>query len=220
MSDGNRIVEYATGKVEKIDNAWLRGGLQAVPYVGGTIDTWLFQFAEKAKQKRVQDALEELRQRVGALEIDVSKVDGRIEEFGYIAERTIILIAQDYRSEMRSAYAKMLANFMSSGFSELDNKELYLQYLSGMSPAHLLALAEFKRLLGDKGEVKVQPDQSVQQVISGLVSGGVEQVLAESLLNDLVTRGMVAHMQSSVIGGDTHRYTITDLGERMLELVA
>jgi hypothetical protein len=119
---------------------------------------------------------------------------------------------------MREAYVQMLAHFYSKGFSKLDNKELYLQYLSSLSPAHLVILRHFADSLQD-GELKIQPDDNPMEKIVELIGHDVDRILALSLVNDLVTRGMLAHNQQSVIGGDTHVYSVTELGKTMLKLL-
>jgi hypothetical protein len=88
--DANQAEKLIARAYEKVaDNGWLRGLIQAIPAVGGTLDTWLFQVAEKAKAERVETALNELKERVARLEADDAFIKENIEEFGYLTERAL-----------------------------------------------------------------------------------------------------------------------------------
>lgn len=219
MAKDSVVIKFVSRQTDKVDNAWLRGSLQAIPYVGSTLDTWIFQFSEKEKQRRIESELKALKKQVEKLEIDSSYINKHQEEYGFLFERGLTLIAQDYRSDMRDNYRTMLGKFLSKKFSNLDNKELYLQYLSEMTPIHLLTLKIFVDSMNEDGKLKVQPTEAKTFVTKLMVEHGIEEPLAETLVNDLVTRGMITHNQASVIGGDVHYYGVTPVGVRMLELV-
>ena len=216
MNEAKKVLTKITDR--HVDNAWLRGLIQGVPSVGSTLDTWAFQFSEEKKRERIEELLTELAKAVSTLEIDVRHVQNNIEEYGYLFERVASLVAQDYREEMRAAYRTLFAKFMSKEFSAEDNKEVYLQTLSTMTPMHIVALHVFSESINDSGKLKVQPEEK-KVFITKLVEGGIEEALADTLINDLVTRGLILHSQSSVIGGDVHNYAITEMGRRMLKLI-
>lgn len=219
-ADTGNAAEKAIAKAyEKANNAWFRGALQAVPMVGGTLDTWFFQLADATKEQRVTDALNDLRARIERLEVDSQHIQDNVEEFAYITERGIFNIAQDYREAMRAAYVKMLAHFYSKEFSDLNNKELYLQYLDSLAPIHLVMLKHLHDNLGPGGILKSQPGEAPEDKIFELVGRGIDRTLVLSLVNDLVTRGMLTHVQHTAVDGDVHTYSFTGLGETMLRLV-
>jgi len=217
MNEAKKTLAKITDK--QVDNAWLRGAIQAVPYVGSTLDTWTFQFSEEKKRKRLEELLTELAKAVDKLEIDVKHIENNIEEYGYLFERVATLTTQDYREEMRTAYRTLFAKFMSKEFSGEDNKEIYLQTLSSMTPMHIVALRVFSESVNDNGKLKVQPEEK-KAFIEKLVESGIEETIADTLINDLVTRGLILHSQSSVIGGDVHNYAIAEMGITMLLLIS
>lgn len=216
MDDIKKVLTKITDK--HVDNAWLRGAIQAIPQIGSTLDTWAFQFSEKKKRERLEELLAELAKTVDKLEIDVKHVEANVEEYGYLFERVAALSTQDYREEMRTAYRILFAKFMSKQFSGEDNKEIYLQTLSSMTPMHIAALRVFSESVNDNGKLKVQPEEK-KIFITKLVESGVDQIIADTLINDLVTRGLILHSQSSVIGGDVHDYAIAEMGRKMLQLI-
>lgn len=216
MEDPKKLLTRITDK--HVDNAWLRGLIQGIPNVGSTLDTWAFQFSEEKKRERIEQLLTELAKAVDTLEIDVKHIQNNIEEYGYLFEKVASLVSQDYREDMRTAYRILFAKFMSKEFSAEDNKDLYVQTLSTMTPMHIVALRVFSESVNDNGKLKVQPEEK-KTFITKLIESGIEEAVADTLINDLVTRGLVLHSQSSVIGGDVHNYAITEMGKRILKLI-
>jgi hypothetical protein len=216
MNEAKKTLMKLTDK--HIENAWLRGAIQVIPYIGSTLDTWTFQFSDKKKRERLEELLAKLAKAVDKSEIDLKHIEDNIEEYGYLFERVAVLTSQDYRKDMRTAYRTLFMKFMSKRFSGEDNKEVYLQTLSSMTPMHIVALRVFLESVNKNGKLKIQPEEK-KAFITKLVESGVEEIIADTLINDLVTRGLVLHSQSSVIGGDVHDYAIAEMGRKMLLLI-
>lgn len=121
MSAGKKVVDKLSKTYsQSSDNYWLRGLIEMVPYVGGTLDTWFFQFAEKEKQKRVEQSLDKLTNRLNTLEdqIDVKYIEENVEEYAFLFEKFLRYVSQEYRKELRDKFSILMSNLTTRTYSQ------------------------------------------------------------------------------------------------------
>jgi DNA-binding Lrp family transcriptional regulator len=204
------------------DNYWLRGAIQIIPAIGGTLDTWFFQFAEKEKQRRVDQSLSKLSRRINQLEeyIDVKHIEANIEEYAYLFEKFLRYVSQEYREELRTKFANVMSNLTTRTYSQQKNKDVYLSKLSEITPDHLVTLQlayDYSFVDGKQDHEKTKDVK--RHIVSKLKENGLDEALIFALLNDLQSKGLMNEVYHPTFGGGLYTNHVTALGVRMLDLV-
>lgn len=204
------------------DNYWLRGLIQIIPTIGGTLDTWFFQFAEKEKQKRVETSLEEYSRRLNELEgkIDLSYIEKNIEEYSFLFEKFLRYVSLEYRERMRKAFAILMANFSTVTYSQQQNKDVYLSKLSELSPDHLVML----KLAYEYTHIQTKPDfekakKVGEYIILEFKKKELDEAIIRGLFTDLQSKGLINEIYHPTFGGGMYSHHVTALGETILNLI-
>lgn len=227
MNKGKKTVNRLSKAVQKkysqsVDNYWLRGLIQAIPAVGGTLDTWFFQFAEKEKQKRVEQSLNEYANRLDKLEnqIDVKYIEEHIEEYAFLFEKFIKYISQEYRKELRKHFISLMVNFSSKTYSSEQAKDVYFSKLSELTPEHIVML----RLAYEYSFPEDKQDFEKTKMLRGYLIGvmkkrGFDQAMITAILTDLQSKGLLREEYHATYGGGLYTHHVTQLGIKILKLL-
>lgn len=227
MNVGKKVTNKLTKAVqdrytENSDNYWLRGLIQAIPAVGGTLDTWFFQFAEKEKQKRIEHSVSVLSQKLTQLEkhVDVEYIEQHIEEYAYLFEKFLRYVSQEYRQELRVKFATLMSNLATKSYSHQQNKDVYLSKLSEITLDHLVMLQLAHDYSFVNGKQDHEKTKTVKEhVVQELKKKGLDEALTFAILTDLQTKGLLNEVYHPTFGGGLYTYHVTALGSTILDLV-
>ena len=228
MKKSKKITKKLTKQVEErytqvSDNYWLRGLIQGIPVVGGTFDTWFFQFAEKEKQKRVELAISKFTDRLSKIEdkIDVEYIEQHIEEYAYLFEMFLRHVSLEYRKGMRNAFVSLMSNLSTKKYSNEQNKDVYLSKLSELTPDHLAML----KLAYDFTHIKTKPDfekakEVKEYVMQEFKKKNLDEALIHAIFIDLQSKGLVNRGFHNTFGGGLYSHHVTAHGKVILDLVS
>lgn len=206
---------------QSADNYWLRGLIQ-ITSIGGALNTWFFQFAEKEKQKRIELAMNDLSTRLGRLEgkINVKYIEENIEEYAYLFEKFLRYVSLEYREKMKKAFVNLMANLFTVTYSKQQNKDMYLSKLSELSPDHLTML----KLTYDYIHIQTKPDfekaKTVKEyIILEFKKKGLDEAIIHGLFTDLQSKGLINEVFHPTYGGGNYSCHTTALAKAMLDLI-
>jgi len=120
-------------------NHWLRAMVQAVPYVGGSIDTLLAGAGEKLESERVQDFLEKLDEELNRLTTRPSTLPS--EELYDLTITIIEKITRTRSAGKRKRFAILMARQIQRNV-RWDESEVVARLLGEMTDLHILVLNE------------------------------------------------------------------------------
>lgn len=219
----NKLTKMTQDKyLQESDNYWLRGFIQGIPVLGGTLDTWFFQFAEKEKQKRIESSLKKFTEKLKILEkkIDFNYIEENIEEYAFLFEKFMRYVSLEYRKKMRKAFVNLMSNLSIKTYSDRQNKDVYLSKLSELTPEHLAML----QMVYDFTNIKTKPDFEKAKKVKGyivqeFIKKNLEEALIHAIFTDLQSKGLINRVFHNTFGGGLYSYHVTKLGETMLKLV-
>lgn len=227
MQIGQKITKKLSSVVQNkysqsADNYWIRGLIQLIPEIGGTLNTWFFQFAEKEKQKRIELAIKDLSTKLNHLKgkIDVQCIEKNIEEYAYLFEKFLRYVSLEYRERMRNAFTNLMANFSTATYSKQQNKDVYLSKISELSPDHLAML----KLAYDYTHIQNKPDfekaKTVREyIILEFKKKELDEAIIRGLFTDLQSKGLINEVFHNTFGGGLYSHHVTALGETILDLI-
>ncbi|NMB83389.1 MAG: hypothetical protein GYA14_16385 [Ignavibacteria bacterium] len=204
------------------ENYWLRGLIQGVPAVGGTLDTWFFQFAEKEKQKRVESALKAFTKRISNIEdqIDVEYIEQHIEEYAFLFEKFLKYVSQEYRVNLRRKFVNLMSNLSTKEYSKQQNKDVFLSKLSELTPEHLVVLQLAYNYTFTDGKQDYEKTKTVKEyIVKELREKGLEEAIIYAILTDLQSKGLINETYHPTFGGGLYTYHVTALAVAILKLV-
>ena len=227
MQIGQKITKKLSSVVQKkysqsSDNYWLRGSIELIPGIGGTLDTWFFQFADKEKQRRIESAINDLSSKLDLVveKVDVKYIEKNIEEYAYLFEKFLRYVSMEYQEKMRKAFVNLMGNFSTVTYSKKQNKDVYFSKLSEISPDHLVML----KTAYDYSHIKTKPDFEKTKTVKEYLTlefkkRGLDEAIILGLFIDLQSKGLMNEVFHNTFGGGSYSYHVTALGETILNLI-
>lgn len=157
---------------EEVANAF-QGILKGIPYIGTTLDQWIFGRISEIRSKRILDLLEEIGEKLK------EKKSIEKEEWFALLEDAMPQIARSTSEERLRAFKNILINAsrLNSGDSEWDNSRLACDLISEIDAPGLAILAGLAKCRKSQTLLVFQPNPRI-------VDGGVDEKGIE--LNDSV----------------------------------
>jgi hypothetical protein len=118
------------------DNVWIRAAMQAVPHVGGSLDTLFAARGVFIQQKRIESLIKELHAKFQSLE---SVPPYNEEEFLDLTIRAIEASVKTRADDKRSLYANILAKHIANS-ANIEESEAALRITAELSLVHLRIL--------------------------------------------------------------------------------
>jgi phage FluMu protein gp41 len=116
----------------------LRACIQAVPNIGGPIDTLLIGKASETQQNRIKDFLEELSRQMESVENIGANLEN--EAFGDLVLSIFERVIRTRSSLKRSRFARIITKQVQEG-NEWDEAENAIRLLSGLEDIHIEVLS-------------------------------------------------------------------------------
>lgn len=138
------VDESVSGVVSKIESLGLtyserylvRASVQAIPYIGGAIDTILSGRASKIQMERIESFNKALALRMEAVEAQKFNVDLDDEAFADLIIKTFDAVARTRSSEKRLQFSEIIAN-QAMGSKPWEEAESAVRLLSELEEIHL-----------------------------------------------------------------------------------
>jgi hypothetical protein len=212
----------------------LRALIQAIPVVGGSLDTLVFSKAEQIRRRRILHYLDSVHKYIEM--IDGEKIDAAFfkTEMGLSvfehALRTAMLESVENKRERLAAFT---VNSSSKELSHRTDQIFLLQLIANMSMAHLLILLDLARKQAtcittpeerkfgrmwptDYIDKRFFHYQDVKAIVSNRLVEQQFQISANEILDGLISFNVLAFPEEyNDEGGSTLRYdcfTVTELG--------
>jgi hypothetical protein len=212
MSDKkNALTPPIESTGSEIARASLRALAGAVPMAGSALSEALSLIVNAPLQKRVHAWREEVMRRIQALEeggFDVSSLKDN-EDFASVVMDAQIAVMRSNAAEKREALTNAVLNVALKRAPEEDRLQMFMNYISDLTPWHLRLLA----LLNDPTGVSQKSGVNMTNISVGAVADLIERVFPElagkrdfyeQLGNDLTNRGL--------LGGTGFHTTMTASG--------
>lgn len=210
---------------------WFRGILQSLDVefnpsvgvklsVGQFLERFIFTQAEIIAQKRTENAIESLNQRLKKLSLDQKSLSKNIEEYARLFLRFCGMTGAQTDAELRRSYVNQLSHFFEVKYSQEKNKLFYQQLLFRLTIDHLHVLVFAEQYLGKDVGQRHENSKILREAIkSKFIKKGLDEALVHGLIKDLDSMGLVNATQSSLYGGDSHQLYMSDLGRKILEQI-
>lgn len=145
-----------TSKYSRLaDTAALRAMIQAIPYIGGSIDTLVFDKAEKIRRQRVMEYLRYIHEYVSR--IDAEKIDKsffQAEEGLAVFEQALKTVIQEAITEKRKVLAAFTVAASVNPLSRRTDHQFLLDCISRMSISQVVVLLEVA-----KRQLRIKKDE-------------------------------------------------------------
>ncbi len=141
MSEAEPNKSLATNISDKYGNqTWVRAVIQAIPYVGGSLDTLLSAQGQKWREERVQHYVEELATNISGLEQKFNDLVSKSSEETYDLIRSHIESVDRTRSELkRKRFANILLNQVERT-TDWDEPDTATRLLRNLTDPHVMVL--------------------------------------------------------------------------------
>lgn len=205
--------------VKQISLVIAKAGLNAVPWVGGSIASLLDDYMSIATERRIQEFMDTLTARVKALEGRIDEVVSNPEEFVELFKSCYLVVVRSHRSEKIQAAARVLSNaLLKEGdpeklrYFEVDH---FIRALEGLSIGALLVLGS---IVAAARQERERHGSSKPFTINlghlAEVTNEDNLSLLSGLCHELQSWGLVAIYVPQVNGRDykIHRLHLTQLG--------
>jgi|SRR5579872_725065 len=216
------------------DQTWLRGLIQAVPYIGGTLDTWMGAPSSAAQKRHVEKFMAETFEHFEKLDenvIDREFIES--EEFFILFQQMLLRAAKTHDEEKIKLLSKA---FSRAAIATVDSisRDSMIEIIDCLSPAHVLVL---RTLVANKPSAQyVTTDPGSEQPIGGFMHASVRWIsqnhpeLADLPLkiicNDLARFDLLDYErvgtfgnQDDVIAGGARGYRPNEMGQSLIEFL-
>lgn len=231
------LEEQETSKyLQSADKAALRALIQLIPYVGSSLDTMVFDKAEKIRRERVIEYLRWIHEYVA--HIDTKKMDKHFfetEQGLAVFEQALRTVVQEGIMEKRKVLAAFTVAASVNPLSRRTDQQFLLDCISRMSISQVVALLEIAkrqweikkderkhggrtwgRAWWGEGISDMHYSEVTETVKKALKEKGiVPQVSIDEIIDGLMSIGMLAYPEKVHDEGGTFRYdclVVTDLG--------
>ena len=114
-------------------------GLNAVPFVGGSLASLIDDYIPKRKEERLREFLRDLAEDVQQIQdrLDESSKDHvRTDEFAYLIEKSFRGAMESYQKEKIEAYRAILVNSLLPNAPDEDRKLFFVSLVDALTPLH------------------------------------------------------------------------------------
>ncbi len=210
---------------------WFRGILQSLDVefnpsigvklsVGQFLERFIFTQADVIAQKRTEEAIKSLNQKLKRVTLDHKHLSESVEEYGRLFLRFCGMVGAQTYEELRTAYVNQLSNFFDIEYSKEKNKLFYQQLLFRLTVDHLHVLAFAEQYLGNDTGQRHENSKTLREAIKDeFVKKGLDEALVHGLIKDLDSMGLMNATQSSLWGGDLHQLYVSNLGRKLLKQI-
>ncbi|MGB2695558.1 MAG: hypothetical protein WBD55_10265 [Dehalococcoidia bacterium] len=187
-------------------------GLNAVPFVGGSLASLIDDYIPKRKEERIRDFLEKLAEEVDGVKDRLGAETSqyvRTDEFAYLLERAFRGAVEAYQEDKIRAYRAVLVNSLLPDAPDEDSKLFFLSLVESLTPLHFRIVRILRDPQGFDAETgnRVGPGDGISTsrltIMRKLMPDYAEELL-EATWRDLNVRG--------VVSTDSLRAMITDKG--------
>jgi len=209
------------------DNAWIRASLQAIPHVGGSLDTLVFVKAGKWKEARIKEFLDNFAKDMSKLkESMIDKDFLESEEFLSIFEDTVIAIIKEHKKNKRRILKKALVSTIKKEFCAQNSKSFLLEILDSLTIEQIQILKYCYEKHGDRGYDFLRNLKSKEDTDGIIVTfGELQQEFGwkngsygkMGLINDLQGRGILFDWSAGRFGYTPFFFALTDLGNELVK---
>lgn len=167
--------------------------------VGQLLERFIFTQADIIAQKRTQEAIKSLNQRLKKVNLDDKHLSESVEEYGRLFLRFCGMTGTQAYEELRTAYVNQLSNFFDIKYSKEKNKLFYQQLLFRLTVDHLHVLFFAEQYLGDDPAQRYENSKMLREAIKNeFVKKGLDEALVYGLIKDLDSMGLMSATQSSL----------------------
>lgn len=181
----NLVNKYSNNKI-------LRAGVNAIPYIGGSLDILLTSDIQRKSQERFLNFLNELESQIK--KIDEKKIDNEFlksEEFYDLFIQSSNLAVRTRLHEKTKAYAKILTSSLTSKFDTNINAEDILNIVEGLTENDIKLI----RLITEYSKLK-----DAEKMSSEIVFGaGSFYKISKDYKSDLILVGLLRLIKSSLV---------------------
>lgn len=161
-----------------------RGLVQAIPYAGGALDTWLSGPATEAQRKRIEKFIADTSAHFGDLDEKVlDKEFLKSEEFFLLFQQVLIRASRTHDLEKVELLSKA---FTRAAINNVDSisRDSMIDLIDHLSPAHILVLRTL--VANEPSAHYVTTDQASGHAIGGFMHASTEWIAQNhSELSDL-----------------------------------
>jgi hypothetical protein len=201
------------------DQVIIRAGINAIPFVGGSIDVILSSLGQKFVIKRIEDFITELKSEVELLESQKINHDFLNSEEGFdLIVKSFNSASKTRQREKLRIYAKILKNALTSGKAyEEDEPEIFLKIVEELS------IKEFKvATLLFKLKANLKPHESGRITDVVLLANENSDFDKDELVYILVRLekiGLIREHMITVLGAGGGSYKVNKLFVKFMDFI-
>jgi hypothetical protein len=193
-----------------------QAGLQALPYVGGSLSTLLFGFKQEVRLKRIETFYEDVKSKLEQIESEVPPISQHnSEELMSLIEQLNDCIEVEHLEEKREFYKNYFIRILRSPVRR-DNYDLRKLYLDILKTLTLTQLIIFQFLI-EQGKPIIDKSIVIHGTSPALILGSIEQLkmqgIVDSRLNGIqigYQSEITSHISVSQLGAAFHRFCMSD----------
>jgi len=197
-----------------------RAAINAIPYVGGTIDVLFSSIGQKFSAKRIEFFIDELKNEISHLQETTINKDYLEKEEGFdLILKGFNASARTRQKEKLILYARIIKNSLTNGREfEEDEPETFLKIVEELSVKELrVAMCLYK--------LKIKKDSNNKDKTSSdidLLSKDYPEFDKDELVSILVRiekSGLIKEVVSVIVGYAGGNYTITQLFKKFVVFI-
>lgn len=199
------------------DNLLLRTAIQALPYVGGPIDTLLSGKASKIQQARIECFLDETNKKLQTIEkekIDYEFIES--EEFFSIFQNLLEKVIRTYEKEKIEIFSNIFVNSIVKENSKTYYKEGFIDMVFNLSALHIKILRFFYHRHNVLRSLGIEYT-SVDEISKELGLGN--NIQAEKFCNDLMRYGLIYDWGVGRYNYVRGRYSMTPYASHFVKFI-
>lgn len=215
----NRALEAALDRYQTL--TLLRTAIQAIPYIGGPLDTLLCGKGAKVQERRFLNF-------VGCLRKELSKIEEKKIDYEFLESEEFFSIFQSaaeksirtHEQEKIHLFSRILSNSALTDYSHTPHKEGFINAVADLSTTHISIL----RYILDKWRQFIQEDarknrnhvtlDEVAEAFPNLAKGRIE-----AYCNDLTRYGFLYDWWIGRIDYERGLYGVTDYTKEFVRFI-
>jgi hypothetical protein len=201
------------------DQVLIRASINAIPFIGGSIDVLLSSFGQKFVIKRIENFLTELNHEISLLDSKKINHDFLNSEEGFdLIIKSFNSASRTRQQEKLKLYAKILKNALTNQktYSE-EEPEMFLEIIEGLSTREFrVATLLFRQ------KAKMKPHESVRTVDFASLAKENPEFNKDELVYILVRlekTGLIKEHIFTIHGAGGDSYQINKLFVRLMDFI-
>ncbi len=170
----------------------IQSGMQAIPYVGGSLSTLYFGFKQEKRFKRLESFYLELNEEIESVKEKIPDIANQNpEELGAIIEELHDKIEAEHLSIKRDLYKQYYKQTLLYPVNgNYDERKLYLDILSQLMPLNIRLIIFLSMQSGPVAASNIVSKGTEKAVILGAISQLKNYGIIEGKLNNIVFSGI------------------------------